>query len=137
MSSHIIRSCILGIPVTASVVVAIMMRRRINYICEKTHSRLQEYTDKYYDEQCKFTDEEWMKIVKADGLMLKFAPNKHKTFELCLAAVTQNGLALQYVPNKHKTFELCSAAYNNTPMAKFYIQQTYVDIIDKNNNTNT
>lgn len=40
----------------------------------------------------------WVKLVEANGITLKYVPDEIITLELCMSAVTQNGLALEFVP---------------------------------------
>jgi hypothetical protein len=44
------------------------------------------------------TEEEALEMVRDSGWMLKFVPEKRRTFELCLEAVRQNGVALKCAP---------------------------------------
>ena len=47
---------------------------------------------------------------EADGCVLRHAPEKLITPELCETAVRQNGLALEFVPQKLRTAKLCIVA---------------------------
>lgn len=57
---------------------------------------------------------------------LFFIPEKYKSYELYLFAVSQNGLAIQFVPEEFKTHELCNVALSNTKKAISYCPEDIV-----------
>ncbi len=56
------------------------------------------------------TFEEYLKVVKEDGLLLQMVPKMMKTELLCLEAVKQNGKTLRYVPKQTLTEQICLEA---------------------------
>jgi len=50
--------------------------------------------------------QEYLEIVKIDGLELRHVPRKYMTEELVKIAVIQNVFALAYVPSEYRTEEL-------------------------------
>ncbi len=66
------------------------------------------------------------KITVTDhGDVLCHVPDEHKTYELCLIAVSQCCNALQCVPEKHKTYELCLIAVTNNGTALRYVPEIH------------
>ncbi len=63
------------------------------------------------------TENEVIKTVRQDGMMLQHVPEALRTPAICATAVRQNGLALRWVPEDMKTPELCADAVCSTGWA--------------------
>lgn len=53
----------------------------------------------------------YMRALKKDGSIIKYIPEWHKTYELCLAAVSSDILyyrVMECIPKEHKTYKLCN-----------------------------
>jgi hypothetical protein len=71
-----------------------------------------------------FTDENYISIVRKDGLLLQYIPCPNRTAEICLEAVRQNGLSLEFVPNNFTVNiyqEICLDAVQQNGLALEYI----------------
>lgn len=69
--------------------------------------------------------EEYLKIVREDGLLLQKVPKTMKTEQLCLEAIKQNGDALRYVPKAILTKEICLEAVKQDGLALLYIPDVF------------
>lgn len=57
--------------------------------------------------QCKFTQDEYIEIVRSNGLVLRHISKKYQSFDLCQAAIDENPEAKLYVKIKMKKGKNC------------------------------
>lgn len=73
--------------------------------------------------------EQYLEVVKNDGLALRSIPIEHRSSDICIAAVKDNGLALQYVPFEVITPEICSeiclAAVENNGISLAFVPNEF------------
>lgn len=62
-------------------------------------------------------------MVQENGLSLQCVPEKHRTAEVCLAAVQEDGRALEHVPERLRTEEICLAAVREDGGALQYVPE--------------
>lgn len=67
---------------------------------------MEQYHEIYQVPKHKRTAQIINKIIKKNGMQLKYVPFEERTEELCIVACLNAGLALQYVPDKYKTEDI-------------------------------
>lgn len=65
-----------------------------------------------------------LKLLRKNGILLKYINPEHQTYDICLTCVTQSGLALAYVINK--SYQLCMSAIKNDGMCLPYINKDFI-----------
>lgn len=98
------------------------------------------------------SENDYIELVKINGLALSYIPDKNKTFKICCISIKNNvaaityvpkiyykklckqavilcGIALKYIKPKYRTVELCKIAIQNDSYALQYVPTKYKKLI--------
>jgi hypothetical protein len=96
----------------------------INYFT-KTNGTTLEYLKEYFEDL--IDEENYRNVIKSNGMLINYIPEKFIDYNICLEAVKENGESLNNIPKKIIDYNICLEAVKNKGITVKYVPDNIID----------